>query len=112
MLEVRLVDRVGEVHRVVEHDHAVPHRELSEEDARGLRPRSIRLVLRRIISQHQHVERSRVDRLEPRLVALQLFEIPLKRLVFGVLRRPRGRPNGTVGRVHKIRHAQQPRLVP
>ncbi len=56
VLEVGLVDGIGEVDRVVDHQHAARRCQLTEEDPTRLRPRAFGGVLGGVVSQHHHVE--------------------------------------------------------
>ena len=74
VLEVRLVDGVGEVARVVHDERAPAHRELAEEDAGRHRPRALDGVVGGVVAHHEHVEVVDADRLV-RLVGLHDLEV-------------------------------------
>ena len=112
MLEVGLVDRVGEARRVVDHERAGGHRELSEQHAGRDCPGSLRHVVGGIVAHDEHVEVGDRDLLAAVLGVLNAFEV--RRLVgaaflgggAGVGR------DGAVGTVREFVDADQPSVVP
>ena len=81
VLEVRFVERVGQVLGVVEHHHAAAGDELAEQDAGRLGPGALGGVGRRIVAQQQHVELVEADRFGLGVVGLQILEELFERLV-------------------------------
>ncbi len=70
MLEVGLVDGVGKMDGIVDHDHPTGRRQLAEQYARGLGPGTVEGVDGGIVAEHEDVELGDVD--PPALVPVPL----------------------------------------
>ena len=87
VLEVGLVDRVGEAGGIVHDERARGHRELREEHAGGDCPRPFRHVVGGVVAHDQHVEVVDRDRFGFALVVLYACE--KRRFLLAVLRERR-----------------------
>lgn len=111
VLEVGLVDGVGEAERVVDHEHAAADGELGEEDARGHGPGPVAGIGSRVVAHHEDVEVVDGDPLPGGLRALDVGQVRVQRPVV-LAGRPRSRgADHPVGAVGEIADPHEPRLV-
>ena len=111
LLEVRFVDRAGQVFRVVEDHHAAVGDELAEENAGRLGPGALDRIGRRIVAEHDDVELVEIDVLGFVVGRLQLGEEFFERLVALAADTAGQGVDRTVGGADEIADAERVALV-